>query len=279
MMKKISVLICFLLLTAVLMPAKNIKDEIKITVEEKQVQELSPEGLNYVFYVNIFNSSDKTYNLSSYNYRFVVNQVEYLRLQNSLDGGLTIPSEGSTMIAVPVKITYALLFENVPGIEDLKSVPCFLMGELVFSEGRKEKGSIPVAFSGEFPIFKEPEINPEKVDLKTLTVGGAEVEVAMNIRNPNGFELKVERIRYEIAFGGHPVGEGVLYEEARIENRAEKVYSIPLLLNFFEVGKDVHGLLQGESLPCSISGEIEINTEWGFLSLPFTLQKNIPIEK
>jgi len=279
MMKKICILISLILLTAFSVAAKNIKDEIKITVEEKQVQELSPEGLNYVFYVNILNSSDKTYNLSSYNYRFVVNQVEYLRLQNSLDGGLIIPAEGSTMIAVPVKITYELLFENVSGLEDLKSVPCFLMGELVFSEGRKEKGRIPVAFSGEFPIFKEPEISPEKVDLKTLTVGGAEAEVAVNIRNPNGFELNIERIRYEMAFGGHPVGEGVLYEKVRIANRAEKVYSIPLLLNFFEVGKDVHGLLQGESLPCSFSGEIEIDTEWGFLSLPFTLQKNIPVEK
>ncbi len=48
----------------------GVKQDIKISLEEKQIQDLSPEGLTMVFYVNLTNASSRTYGLSGYHYRY-----------------------------------------------------------------------------------------------------------------------------------------------------------------------------------------------------------------
>ena len=56
--------------------------DLKIEVREKRIRDFSLEGLTLVFYVNIANSSSKAYFLSGYEYRFIVNQRDYLQLRS-----------------------------------------------------------------------------------------------------------------------------------------------------------------------------------------------------
>lgn len=175
-MKKLKKTLCFFLLflwafASSALPLSLSKD-LSISLEEKKIKDLSVSGLFLIFYVNISNSSSSPYFLSSYDYRFVVNQKEYFRLSTPLEEYIRIEAKGNTLLSFPLKITYAHLFRAVEGIEKEDKVQCYLTGAMTFSDGRREKGRLPIAFSGEFPIFKKPEIEFLTLQVKEMTIGG-----------------------------------------------------------------------------------------------------------
>jgi len=267
----------FIISSSVLFSKLN--DDINISLKEKQVQELNKDGLTLVFYVDITNSSSKTYYLSGYSYRFLVEQKEYIRLKTPLEQGLKIEALSNTLIALPVKITYDLLFNAISGLRQIKIGQCYIMGEMAFSDGRRNKGQLSFAFTGEFPIYKVPEIELSSLRSNTLTIGGADLDFVAKIRNPNGFEIWTDNISYEIMFGGHLVKAGTITEDIEIGEDKEKEVLISLLLNFFDVGRDVYAILQQDSVNCNFVGKLELRTAWGRVTFPFELQKKVLIIK
>jgi len=247
----------------------SLRKDLSISLEEKKIKDLDVSGLFLIFYVNISNSSSSAYFLSSYDYRFVVNQKEYFRLSNSLEKYIRIEARGNTLLSFPLKITYANLFRVVEGIEKDDKAQCYLTGAMTFSDGRREKGRFPFAFSGEFPIFKKPEIEFLTLQVKEMTIGGADISFKMSFKNSNAFELLVDRIRYGFHVGGKSVGEGIISGDKNIESGEVRVFSIPFLMSFFEVGKEVYTQLREPSALCRFFGEIEVRTAWGYIKIPF----------
>lgn len=271
------------LLTALILPnfglSTSLEKDLQISLEEKQIQDFSSAGLTLVFYLRIKNSSSKTYYLSRYNYRFVANQKEYIRMQTSLDENLAINSQRDILITLPVKITYDHLFQSIPEFENEEKAQCYLMGELTFSDERKERGSLPIAFSGDFPIFKKPGILIEALKVNALTIGGADLNFEAKIKNRNGFDLEINRIVYSLKLGEYLVSEGKAGGGKNIEGYGERTFELPLLLNFFEVGKDLLAVLQQPSTSFRFSGEFEIRTAWGSLTVPFDENGKIVISR
>jgi len=257
----------------------SLREDLSVSLEEKKIKDLNVSGLFLIFYVNIANSSSLPYYLSSYNYRLVVNQKEYFRLSNSLKEYIRIEARGKTLLSFPVKITYEHLFRVVEGIENEDKAQCYLTGAMTFSDGRQEKGRLPFAFSGEFPIFKKPEVEFLNLQVKEMTIGGAEISFKMSFKNSNAFELLVNRIRYGFHLAGESVGEGIISGDKNIESREIRVFSIPFLLSFFEVGKEVSLQLRQSSAHCRFFGDIEVRTAWGYIKIPFDKSDNVAVSR
>jgi LEA14-like dessication related protein len=255
----------------------SLRNDISILQQERQIRDLSPESVTLVFYVNITNASKRIYYLSGYSYRFVVKGTEYLRLETALDESISVGAQGDILVAVPVKITYSHLFRVIPGIQEDGDAVCYLTGEMRFSDGRKDRGSLPIGLSGEFPIFKKPEIEFVLLHAKTLTFAGADLDVDVAFKNSNGFELLIDNITYQLELEGYTVGEGTISGDNNIAKSGQRVFSLPFLLNFYEVGKEVHSVLQQESAGCRISGKIIVQTIWERLTIPFDERGTIKI--
>jgi LEA14-like dessication related protein len=275
-MRQLCVLLCFLSGSVF---SFSLKDDIKILLRERQVQDLNNTGLNLVFYVTIKNSSSKAYYLSGYSYRFVVDQKEYLRLQTSLDSKLRINASGESLIALPVRVTYEHLFRIIEGSQAKGKALCYIMGELAFADRKKERGRLPFSFSGEFPIYSDPQVDLVALNVNMLTIGGSDLNLEIKLTNTNEFELLVERVNYRVSVGNHPIGDGNIGGDKSIPSHGEKMFQLPMLLNFFDVGKDVHAFLQQDTASCRFSGEIEIHTVWGRLQIPFDVSKDIAVNK
>jgi LEA14-like dessication related protein len=196
-----------------------------------------------------------------------------------MDSKLRLDPSEETLIALPVKITYEHLFRAVEGIQAKDKALCYIMGELAFADEKKERGRLPFSFSGEFPVYKDPQVDLVAININMLTIGGADLNLEIKLMNANGFELLVQSVSYRIKVGNHPIGDGNIGGDKSIPADGEKSFRLPLLLNFFEVGKNVYAFLQQDSTSCQFSGEIEIQTVWGRLEIPFEVSKNIVINK
>lgn len=278
MLKRVCVFIVLLGVGAGSLLCLAVEKDIAISLEEKQIQDLSPKGLTQVFYVNLTNSSSKDYYLSSYNYRFVVNQKEYFRLNTPLESELRVEAAKKTLLALPVKITYELLFQTIDELDKLDMASYYMMGEMVFSDERgKKKGELPFALNGEIPLFRVPGIRLSDLGIKALTVGGADLDFKLTLVNENGFMLGIERIRYDLKFGDHHVKRGQILGEKSIDAHGEEIFSLPLLLDFFDTGQDLRELFQQSRLDCRFEGEIEILTKWGRVVVPVDVSSQIII--
>jgi LEA14-like dessication related protein len=256
-----------------------LKDDLQISLEARQIQDLSLSGLSLVFYARITNTSRSDYYLTGYEYRFVVNQTEYIRLATALENRIKIDAAGRTMLSFPMKITYAHLFQAVEGIAEEEKAQCYLTGTMAFSDARRERGKLPFAFSGEFPIFKKPEIEFLSLLVNDLTIGGADLNFKVRFQNRNGFELVVDRISYRIELEDKLIGEGEINGDKNIGSHSDKDFSLPLLLNFYEVGKDVSAHLRQPSSLCRFFGELKVRTIWGGLEISFDKKERVSLSR
>lgn len=243
------------------------KKDLAVSLKEKRIRDLSSTGLTLAFHVGIRNSSAAACFLARYNYRVTINQKEYLRLPVVLDEPIRVGAGEEVLIALPLKVTYALLFEAIGPVGE-KAV-CDMVGDLVFADEKKKEEKISFAFSGEFPIFQDPVVEFLPLRINDLTVGGGDVVFNVKFGNPNNYDLIVDTITYDLRFGETAVLKGEVPDDKSVPARGDKTLSLPFLMDFFEVGKEVYDLLQEPSVPCRFSGEIAVNSVWGRLVIAF----------
>jgi len=277
MRKKAILLVVLILVLSNLSLEASLAKDIEIEVREKRIRDFTLEGLILEFYVAISNSTSRDLFLSGYEYRFIVNQKDYLQLRTELDEGLRVEARNEILVSFPVKITYKNLFLEIPEMADESHAVCNLVGWAMFSDGRRERGKIALAFTGDFPIFWKPELELVRLQVNTLTIGGADLDFEVKFSNKNRFDLIVDRISYALAFAGFEVQRGTIGGDKNIDKQGEKVFSMPLLLNFFDVGKEVYNVLNKSSTQCLFSGDVEVQTVWGRLTIPFKEEGLLPI--
>jgi hypothetical protein len=279
MKKTIAVFAVLLSFVPALMGSFYLKEDIGISLEEIQVQDLSRSGLKIVFYVNLINSSSEDYYLTKYSYRFITGRKEYLQMQVPIEEGIKVTAMENTMIALPVKITYDLLFHTAPELTENEMVQCYIQGDFEFFSDRGRRKVIPFAFNGDFPIFDPPEVKIEAIKINDLTIAGSDFDLQVNFINKNGFELLVDKIHYSIRIGGYLIDKGTIPGDKSIEKYGEKSFFLNALVNFYDVGKDIYGFFQQDSVECRFSGEMKLNTVWGIINLPFDIKEKSPLVK
>ncbi len=243
------------------------RKDLTVVLKDKRIRDLSSRGLTLAFHTSIRNASAEPVSLARYVYRVTINQKEYLRLPVVLDEPISVEAGQEVVVALPLKVTYELLFQAIGPVED-KAV-CDAVGDLVFRDAKGREEKVPFAFSGEFPIFKDPGVEFLPLRVNDLTVGGGDVVFDVKFMNPNAWDLIVDTIRFDLRFGETSVLKGEIPGDKSVPATGEKTLSLPFLLDFFETGKEVYDLLANPPAPCRFSGEIVIDSVWGLLTIAF----------
>jgi LEA14-like dessication related protein len=253
------------------------KDDISLALKEKVIRNLSSSGLVLAFHLTVSNASSSGRDLVRYRYRVRINQTEYLNMAVALESPLTVPPGGETLLALPIKISYDNLRAAVGPVEG--QALCDVVGEMFFLTERKREQKAPFAFSGEFPIFQDPEVDILPLKVNDLTVGGADVVFRPRFKNFNGYELIVDVIEFELYFAGHQVLAGPVPGDKSLPPTGEKTFSLPFLVDFFEAGEAIRGAFETEEFPCRFAGRIEIASVWGRLHIRFDRTQALKLER
>ncbi|MCJ7612947.1 MAG: LEA type 2 family protein [Candidatus Aminicenantes bacterium] len=254
------------------------KRDLAVSFYEKRIQEMTSSGLTLGFVFKVGNASSSPWYLTGYDYRVVVDSTPYLALNKELAEPSVVPPSGSTLIALPVKITNANLFRAVPAAAGKDKLSCYLIGGLTFSDEPQPGGArLSVACSGDFPVYRDIEIIPKPLEVKDVTIGGGDMVFKVGVRNNNPFPLQVESFRYVLDLGGTTVSEGRLAADMGLAAQSEKEFVVPLLLDFFELGNSLYAALQKPAVACKFSGTIEFSSDWGRFAMPLEKSDMIPV--
>ena len=255
------------------------KYDVDLSLKDKQVSSLSPQGLTLAFHVEMANTISAPLDLVRYDYRVVIGEAEFFDLHVDLDEPLRVEPRSRLLIALPVKITYDYLFRTAPGLQTKDQAACFMTGGLTFQDGRKKEKRIPFALSADFPIYRALDVRIQPIVAKDLTMGGADLIFRAALRNPNGFSCRIDKVTYRIDLVGVKVAEGIVAQGSGLDGRGEKTFEIPLLLDFFEIGKIVFDGLEQPPVAVRFSGEAEIGTPWGNFKIPLDRSDKVAVQK
>ena len=246
-----------------------------ISLQDKKITSLSPEGLTLSFYTSIRNNSDKNYSLVSYSYRVMINGQNFFEQQLSLEKEINIQARQATSLHFPVKISYQYLPAALT--EGQKQATCLVSGEMFLRNEKNKMEKVPFTFSMEFPLFEFPEVAFLPLAVKDLTLGGAEFTFRFQLKNPNPYDLLVQNIRLQLFLGGRAIYQGVIAGDQALEPGGAKSFEIPLMLDFFEMGRDLRDNLEKDSVPFNLKADLTADSAWG--PLPFSLEKSAAVKK
>lgn len=250
-----------------------------VLLRDKRIVEATTDGLTLVFHLILRNPSSAAVRLIRYDYRAVIDETEYLNLQVPLEQPIRVEARNETVIALPVRLSYANLFPAVPALKNKDLAFCYIAGGMTFEDEKRREKRVMIAFSSDFPVFRGLTFAPIPVEAKSLTIGGAEITIGFSIDNPNGFSFSLDRLSFALELAGYKALAGETGAGTKVEAKGKKTFSFPLILDFFETGGTVYEGLSGSSLEVRVSGEAEITTPWGPWKVPYNRTAKVPVRK
>jgi LEA14-like dessication related protein len=117
-------------------------------------------------------------------------------------------------------------------------------------------------------VFKGFRTTVAPLEIRALSVGGADLSFKAEFRNESSFPLEIESVRYRLDLGGVRVADGTA-AGGRLGPAASVSLDLPLLLEFFEMGADLYPLLKRQEAEFKLAGELHLVAGWGSQSVPF----------
>ncbi|MDD8024921.1 MAG: LEA type 2 family protein [Acidobacteriota bacterium] len=255
------------------------KYDVEVAVRERIAREVSPQGVTLVFVLDLKNLTSSKRSLTRYDYRVIIGSIDYFRQEMDLEAAIPVPAKGETTVAFPVRFTYDTLYTVIPGIRGRDRIACNLVGGMVFQDERRREERVPIAFSGEFPVFLGFDAKGLPFEARSLSLGGGDLTFRGALVNPNGFPLRIESVAYKLSVGDKVLAEGTIRDAGPVEARGEKTLAVDLLLDFWEIGKDVAEAFGSLLVPIRFQGQVEAAWEWGRIVLPFDRSESVPVRK
>lgn len=113
--------------------------------------------------------------------------------------------------------------------------------------------------------FKKPEIRLAGLRLGGIGLRGGLVYTRLEVTNPNGFELRANRVRYNLQLKDPedpskllPLAEGTFDQDVRVPGHSTTTVEIPVEFGMGSAGAAVQSVLNRGTLSYRVTGDVEL---------------------
>ena len=186
---------------------------------------------------------------------------------------LEVPADGSGRVAIPLRIPYREVRAVLGGLAERDSVRYAVDLGLQVDVPVLGKRRLPLEASGSLPVPSVPEVRVLGLRVEGLDWSGARAVLDLAVRNPNGFGLALDRLRYGLRVDGDQWASGAEPDTTRIPAGGEGRIALPLVLDFEAIGRSAYRALAGDdpldyTLEGTLSGvagnELMGGFDWSF---------------
>ncbi len=244
-----------------------------VTVEDMKVTGFDFKTIDLLFDINIDNPNSLGVKLNGFDYDFLVNDNSFIKGENS--DGLEIIANGNHGVQIPVTVGFSDLFNAIKSLHQEDNSMYQMKTGFLFDVPILGSIRVPVSKSGEIPMVKLPSISLGSVKVSKLNLTGADLEVGVNINNPNGFSLNLHKMDYNLNVNGKNWVSGITNEALSVDEHGKSTLKLPVSLNFLDLGSSVFQLLSGNNeLSYRFNGNVDLGS-----SLPMLPKANLDFDK
>lgn len=247
-----------------------------VKVENVNIADFSFEDVTLDFALLVNNQNPFGIDLAGYSYQFAVEGKEFLSADETRQ--INVAAGGNSNVNIPLTINFKKLYELAQSTKSLDSLSFNLAGNLKPS-GLLAGFNIPFKKSGSLPNVHIPEIKFSGLQIKKMGFTGVDLEVGLDLVNNNIFGFDIGKLNYDIALAGSQLIKGSTNQLASVPAKGKSSIKVPVSLNLSGAMGSLTSILKGNSVQATITGDTDLKTPFGPITLPFNTTQDIPILK
>ncbi|MCB9762641.1 MAG: LEA type 2 family protein [Alphaproteobacteria bacterium] len=248
----------------------------QVTFQELAVDDVDWTGVESRFVFNVHNPNPVGINLARFDYALAFEQVEWLA--GDSPEGLSLEAEGDSELALPVAFEFTDLYDLVQALRGVDDVDFALNGSFGFDTDWGPI-DIPYAEEGGFPAPRKPDIQYNALRLQELSFSGAELALKLDVDNEHGSNLLFRNMDYRMSLAGVDVGGGFLDELGEVDGASTRTLSVPIQVNFADVGLALYDVLTGDRLTVDLDASMDVDTPFGVIPLELNRSGQVDLQR
>ena len=242
------------------------------SVKSARLANLSPDGVDLVFDVDLKNPYGVELPLAGLDYSLAARSTTFLTGNAPLSG--TVPANGSRVVQVPARVAFSDLLNTVSGVRLGQVVP--YKADLGLSVNVPSVGGVaaeplrvPVSHSGEVPVPNVPGVELTGVKWGKVSFESASATLSMRLTNTNEFPINVKKFQYGLGLDGSDVFGGEVSKALSLRPGEAGVVEIPVTASASKALAALVGMMRKSDAGYQLRGAAEVGTPFGDVSLPF----------
>jgi LEA14-like dessication related protein len=119
-------------------------------------------------------------------------------------------------------------------------------------------------------VFQEPVVTLQDVKLVGVGITGGQVDVLLNVQNPNEFRLDATKLTYNVFVGDSiQFATGVVDSRFTVEGKKTQQVRVPINFTYAGIGAAGRQLIQSGAVDYRVGGEVSVGTPVGSFNVPY----------
>jgi LEA14-like dessication related protein len=178
---------------------------------EAKVTAVDLEGTTVALHFTLENPNDLSFRVAGATWRLEVEAAEVA--EGALPGGVTLPSRATAPFVVSVRLRWADV-ARLAGQAQRQPQVAYLVDGAIRVETPIGELALPYRHEGHLPVPRLPDVRLARASVDVISLTDLELDLTLDVENPNGFPLPGTLVRFEVLLNGVTVASG---KEARLE--------------------------------------------------------------
>ena len=118
--------------------------------------------------------------------------------------------------------------------------------------------------------FADPVVSLKDVRVASLGLNGGNLDVMLNVYNPNGYRLDATRLTYRLLVDSTPLGNGVMDSRFTVQDKDSTTVRIPVAFSWSGLGAGVRSIFNTGAVNYRVVGDVTVGTPVGSFTIPYS---------
>lgn len=270
MSRKIWSALFALFLAAMLSSCASLKESIKkpeVSVQQAKITGISLNGMDVDFVLGVKNPNPIGLSLDGLSYKLDIEEKTLLKGKTAHK--LKLAANGQSTLTLPLALAFKDMFDGASALVKQEKVRYALGGDIDFGLFQ-----LPYKTSGTLDVPSMPKVSIGKLGIKRINLSGMDIELGLDLKNSNGFPIRLEGINYNLNIANTPVAKGKSLAPVTLAAGKQGRLALGMTLGYREVGSVITRLKSGGKVPVVFDGTISVP---GLGAVPLRWSGNVNI--
>ena len=118
--------------------------------------------------------------------------------------------------------------------------------------------------------FADPVVTLRDVQVASMGLTGGNLNVRLNVYNPNGFRLDATRLTYRLLIDSTPLANGVMDSRFTVQDKDSTMVTIPVAFSWSGLGAGVRSVFNTGAVNYRVNGDVTVGTPVGNFTIPYS---------
>ncbi|HEY6220678.1 MAG TPA: LEA type 2 family protein [Gemmatimonadaceae bacterium] len=118
--------------------------------------------------------------------------------------------------------------------------------------------------------FADPVVTLKDVKIVSAGMTGGNLDVVLNVYNPNGYRLDATRMTYRVFVDSTPLANGILDNTFTVQNKDSTQVRIPVSFTFSGLGAAGRSIMNTGAVNYRVTGDVTVGSVVGNFTIPFS---------